>query len=285
MVATEHFPGPLVQQGWLRRQPSDAVVIADVRWVRGGSAREVFEAGHLPGAVSFDLDADLAAPAFVGPGRHPLPAPEAFATSMGRAGIGDDSPVVVYDDVRGSIAARLWWMLDVIGHPVALLDGGLGAWNGPLETGRGRRSSPASFTPRPWPPERVADADDVAKALRDGEAIVLDARAAERYRGEIEPIDPVPGHIPGARSAPWMQQLDPATGAFLSAKEIRAWFAALGVTDAGHVFAQCGSGVTACHAILAMRLGGIGDARLYEGSWSDWVSDPSRPVSTGREPG
>jgi thiosulfate/3-mercaptopyruvate sulfurtransferase len=285
VASTERFPGPIVGCTWLRQRPSDAVAIADVRWVRAGSAREAFAAGHLPGAVLMDIDADLAAPPFEGPGRHPLPTPEAFAVTMGRAGIADHTPVLVYDDVRGSVAARLWWMLDVLGHPVALLNGGLAAWDGPLETGRGRKPSRVSFTPRPWPAQAVADAQDVAGALRSGDATVVDARAAERYRGEVEPIDPVPGHIPGARSAPWTQYLDPATGLFLPMEELRAGFAAVGVRDARRAIAQCGSGVTACHAILAMRLAGIGDARLYQGSWSDWVSDASRPVSTGPEPG
>jgi thiosulfate/3-mercaptopyruvate sulfurtransferase len=284
MTAEEGFPGPVVDQRCLRRRPPGATVIADVRWVRGGSARRAFEAGHLPGALLFDIDGELSAPPFDGPGRHPLPSPEAFAGVLGRAGIGAETPVVVYDDVRGSVAARLWWMLDVLGHPVALLDGGLEAWEGLIETGPGRRAVPVPITPRPWPRERIADAGEVASALRSGSAIVIDARAAERYRGEAEPIDPVAGHIPGARNAPWMLSLDEA-GSFLGAAELRGRFAELGVTDAARAITQCGSGVTACHAMLAMRLAGLGDGRIYEGSWSDWVSDPSRPVAGGPEPG
>jgi thiosulfate/3-mercaptopyruvate sulfurtransferase len=281
----EGFPGPLVTQGSLERRRSSGDVLADVRWVRGGSARDAFAAGHLPGAVLLDIDADLAAPPFEGPGRHPLPAPEAFAAAMERAGIGDDTRVVAYDDVRGSVAARLWWMLDVLDHPVALLDGGLDAWKGPLETGSGRDPVPAVFTPKPWPAHLIVDVVDVTAALRSGTVTVVDVRAAERYRGAVEPIDPVPGHIPGARNAPWTGQLDPDTGRFLPPERLRAGLAMLGVTDAADVITQCGSGVTACHSILAMRLAGLGQGRLYEGSWSDWSSDPSRPVGIGAEPG
>ena len=282
----EPFHGPLVSQRWVRQRPANEVAIADVRWVRGGSARAAFVAGHLPDAVSLDLDADLAAPAFEGPGRHPLPTPEAFAAAMGRAGITDGTPVVVYDDVRGSVAARLWWMLDAIGHPVALLDGGLGAWDGPIETGPGRKPPEALFTPRPWPVQRIVDAADVVRTLLSGDGIVVDARAAERYRGEVEPIDPVPGHIPGARSVtldaePGSRDGDVPALRRAQDRGSRRWAS----PTRARTIAHCGSGVTACHAIIAMRLAGMGDARLYEGSWSDWISDPARPVRTGAEPG
>ena len=279
------FPGPVVEPEWLRDRPSDAtprLVIADVRWVPDGTSREVFERGHLPGAVLIDADLDLAAPPFQGPGRHPLPSPEAFAHSMTRAGIGDDTPVVVYDDARGSIAARLWWMLDAIGHPVALMDGGLEAWDGPLETGPDRNEGPThSFTPRPWPREQVADATAVQTALSGPNVVVVDVRAPERYRGDIEPFDRRAGHIPGARNAPWAGNADPKTGRFLSAEALRERWSTLGIEDADRVIAQCGSGLTACHAILSMRVAGLGQARLYEGSWSDWIADPARPIATG----
>jgi thiosulfate/3-mercaptopyruvate sulfurtransferase len=274
------FPGPLVDAAWLSAH-HDGVVVADVRWVLGGTAREAFELRHLPGAVSIDADRDLAAAPFDGPGRHPLPSPQAFAASMARAGVGDDTYVVAYDDARGSIAARLWWMLDVIGHPVAVLDGGLEAWNGPTETGAGHAPAPVGFTSTPWPRDALADAGLVDEARLDAASLVLDVRAAERFRGEIEPLDPVAGHIPGARSAPWTDSMDADTGRFLGPERMRERWAGAGVDDAGRVIAHCGSGLTACHAILSMRVADLGRARLYEGSWSDWVSDPSRPVATG----
>ena len=283
------LPGPVVQPEWLRSRLEEepGLAIADVRWTLGGSSREVFERGHIPHAVLIDADLDLAAPPFRGPGRHPLPSPEAFARTMMSSGIGDETPVVVYDDARGSIAARLWWMLDAIGHRVALLDGGLEGWKGPLETGLGRAPGPASFSAWPWPGASIANAAAVLAALEDPDpdAVVVDVRTPERYRGEIEPLDPVAGHIPGARSASWTGSLDPRTGRFMPAEPLRARWLELGISDAAQVIAHCGSGFTACHAILSLRLAGFGRARLYEGSWSDWVSDPSRPVATGAETG
>jgi thiosulfate/3-mercaptopyruvate sulfurtransferase len=282
------LPGILVQPEWLRANlEAPGLAIADCRWVPGGSALAAFEAGHIPGAVLLDADADLAAPPFSGgPGRHPLPTPRAFADTMGRAGIDDTTAVVAYDDAGGSYAARLWWMLDAIGHPfVSILDGALAGWQAPLETGPGRPPVATTFTARPWPRDLVADADDVAKGLVEGSALVLDARAAERYRGEVEPIDPVAGHIPGAISAPWVDNLDPATGRFLDPEVLRSRYTALGVRDDRKAIAHCGSGLTACHDVFAIRLSGLGHARLYEGSWSGWVSDRSRPVAAGPEPG
>lgn len=283
------LPGPLVDAAWLAAHlGADDLVIADVRWVAGegaAAARERFEAGHIPGAAYLGIDDDLAAPAFDGPGRHPLPSPEAFAATMGRAGIGDGTAVVAYDDARGSLAARLWWMLDVLGERAALLDGGLERWVGPLETGPpAAPREPAVFSTRPWPAGRLVDADEVARTLVARDAIVLDARAPERYRGEVEPLDPVAGHIPGAVSAPWTASLDGASGRFLEAGILRERFAAVGVGDDHPAIAHCGSGVTACHGLLAMRLAGL-DGRLYQGSWSDWVHDGTRPVATGEEPG
>jgi thiosulfate/3-mercaptopyruvate sulfurtransferase len=275
------LPGPLVSPEWLVEHLGEAgLVVADVRWVRDGSSRAVFEAGHLPGAILLDADDDLSAIG-EGAGRHPLPTPEAFAHAMEAVGIGDGTPVVAYDDVRGSIAARLWWMLDAIGHPVALLDGGLAAWSGPIVSGPAvTEPGPTTFAPRPWPPARLTDADGVAEALRSA-TVVLDARAAERYRGEAEPIDPVAGHIPGARSAPWTDNLDPATERFLSADRLRARYEELGVRTGGDTIAYCGSGLTAALDLLALRLAGFDDGRLYGGSWSGWIEDPARPVATG----
>jgi thiosulfate/3-mercaptopyruvate sulfurtransferase len=274
----------LVDAAWLGAH-LDEVVVADVRWSATGGTAEAeraFQTGHIPGAVFFDVDRDLAGEPFVeGPGRHPLPNPERFATTLASRGIGPDDRVVAYDDGGGSVAARLWWMLDAVGGRCALLDGGLAAWAGPLETGSPPVRGAAPIEVRPWPAERLADAGDVARALAGGEA-VLDARIGERYRGETEPIDPVAGHVPGARSAPFPDVLD-ANGRFRSPDELRAVFAAVGVRDGVVPIAYCGSGVTASLDVFALRLTGR-DARLYEGSWSDWVHDPSRPVATGDQP-
>jgi len=270
----------LVDAAWLADHLVE-VDLVDVRWSpaegAAGSIRD-FEAGHIPGAILLDVDRDLAGDPTNGPGRHPLPSPEAFARTLGEAGIGGVRPVIAYDDAQDSVAARLWWMLDGTGRACALLDGGLAAWTGRLEAGPSRPRASVAVEPRPWPPDRTADAHEILA----GERVVMDVRAPERYRGEVEPFDPVAGHIPGARSAPWTANLD-ANGRFLSGEALRDRFAALAIDD--RAIAQCGSGITACHSLFAMRLAGLGDARLYDGSWSDWVRDPQRPVATGVEPG
>jgi rhodanese-related sulfurtransferase len=198
---------------------------------------------------------------------------------MANAGIGDDDLVVAYDPAHGSHAVRLWWMLIVTGHRAAVLDGGLQAWSGPLEHGPQGARSPATFTARPWPADAVADADAVTAAPESGTATVLDARAPERYRGEVEPYDVKAGHIPGAVNAPWSENIDPATGRFLPSSELAARYGELGAD--GPTIVQCGSGITALHDSLAMRLAGLPMPRLYVGSWSDWVSDPDRPIVVG----
>jgi len=281
------LPGSLVSVEWLRRGMRDPLLaVADVRWYPDGSGRSRFEEGHIPGAVFVDVDADLASPKTKESGRHPLPSPEAYARAMERVGIGDESPMVAYDDAGGSNAARLWWMLSVTGHQAAVLDGGLQAWTGPLESGPSKpRPGGGRFTPRPWPNDRIVDASSVDRLRRDPKAVVLDARAPERYRAEAEPIDPVPGHIPGARNAPWSENLDPATGRFLSPEDLREKYRARGVEEGREVVAYCGSGVTSCHDVLALELAGIRGTKLYVGSWSDWITDPLRPVAQGSEPG
>jgi thiosulfate/3-mercaptopyruvate sulfurtransferase len=262
------------------------LIVADVRWYPDGSGRARFEEGHIPGAVFVDVDSDLASPKTAKSGRHPLPSPETFARAMEGAGIGDEEPVVAYDDAGGSNAARLWWMLSVIGHQAAVLDGGLQAWTGPLEVGPSKpRPGGGRFTPRPWPPDRIVDALAVDRLRRDPNAVVLDARAPERYRAEVEPIDPVAGHIPGAQSASWNENLDPRTGRFLSPADLRERYRARGVEEGGEIVAYCGSGVTSCHDVLALELAGIHGVKLYVGSWSEWITDRSRPVATGPEPG
>ena len=269
---------PAVDVSWLRAHRGE-VVLADVRWyLDGRSGRAAYDAGHLPGAVFVDLDRWLAAPPGPDAGRHPLPEPEVFAEGMAALGIGDDDAVVAYDDAGGVTAARLVWMLRVTGHDAALLDGGTAAWDGPLERAHPERA-PAVFTARPWPAERLAGVDDAL----DPAAVVLDARDPERYRGDREPVDPRAGHVPGAVNVPCRANLD-ADGRFLPVEQLRATFAAAGVTADSDVVSYCGSGVTACHNLLALELAGLPQGRLYPGSWSQYSADPDRPVAVGARP-
>ncbi len=242
--------------------------------------------GHLPGAIHADLNTDLSRPATPGAGRHPLPSPADFEARLCAWGVNRDSQVVAYDDGNGMYAARLWWMLRWLGHEaVAVLDGGLRRW---LELGLPLSAAvpaPAAgdFVARPRP-GLTASADEVLVATTDPGVRLLDARAAERYRGEVETIDRVAGHIPGARNHPFGTSLDPQ-GRFLPPAELRAALAAsLDGVPAGRAIAYCGSGVTACHLLLALEHAGLAGARLYPGSWSQWSSDPGRAVATGPEP-
>jgi thiosulfate/3-mercaptopyruvate sulfurtransferase len=272
--------GPLVTAAWLESH-SSAVRVVDARWyLDGRSGHEAYLRGHIPGAVWVDLDRELSAPATASAGRHPLPDPDAFAAAMTRLGIGDTTPVVAYDDAGGSVAARLWWMLHILGHEVAVLDGGLASWSGPLATDD-VAPAPAPFTARAWPADRIADADRVEAIRTRDDAVVLDARAPARFSAGDPAIDPRPGHIPGARNAPWAANLSPDTGRFLDPHALRERFAQLGAADARTVVAYCGSGVTACHDLLALTLAGLGDrVALYPGSWSHWAADESRPTET-----
>lgn len=282
---------PIVSTDWLAARLDDpALRIADVRWYLDPrrSGRAAYRAGHVPGAVFLDVDADLAAPGG-GPGRplgrHPWPPPEQVERVMGRAGIGPGVTVVAYDDQAGAIAARLWFLLRVHGHAeVAVLDGGLAKWiaeGRPLE-GDERTPPPAAFRAR-LEPGRVLSKGDVAGLLGAPGAVVLDARAPERYRGESEPVDPRAGHIPGALSAHYGGNLTPgAQPVFLPAEALRLRYERLGAA-AGQAVVYCGSGVTACHDLLALELAGLG-GRLYAGSWSEWSSDPELPVETGERP-
>ncbi len=277
----------LVDVQWLRANaleplPGHDVRIIDLRWyLQGKNAAEEYAKGHIVGAVFLDLNADLTAPE--GPGRHPIPSAESFEAAMRRAGVSADTHVVVYDDAGGSIAARLWWLLHHYAHPHAsILDGGLQAWlaaGGTLTTDV-PQVAPGEFRARPPWTDRVVDKTYVGKAIERG-ALVLDARSLERYRGDSEPIDARPGHIPGARSAPWAGNLD--AGVFKSAGALRSRFAALGADEGRETIVYCGSGVTACHDLLALELGGFRGARLYEGSWSDWAKDDTLPAAKGDE--
>lgn len=253
----------------------DGYVLADVRsYLDGRVGRDAYEEGHLPGAVFVDLDEQLAAHTDPRHGRHPLPEPEAFASAMAGLGIGDDDVVIAYDDAGGVMAARLVWMLRATGHEAALLDGGIQAYDGPLETATSPRA-PAHFTARPWPADRLASIDDAA----DPANVVIDARQRERFEGAADDLDPRFGHIPGARSLPCRENLAP-DGRFLPVDELRAKFAAVGITGAEPVVSYCGSGVTSCHNLLALEHAGLGGGRLFPGSWSQWSRDPDRPVET-----
>jgi thiosulfate/3-mercaptopyruvate sulfurtransferase len=281
---------PLITVDELARLLAGAeMALLDVRWRLGGPPGiDLYLAGHSPGAVLADLDRDLSAPpGRRGPGgRHPMPSTADFQAAMRRAGVRDDRPVVVYDDADSTAAARAWWLLRYFGHPsVRVLDGGYRAWtaagrhveSGPSAAGAaGAAAAPGDFTARPGHME-LLDAEATGTLARTG--LLLDARAGERYRGETEPLDPVAGHIPGAISAPTAENVRP-DGTFRPAADLAARFAALGAADGAAVGAYCGSGVTAAHEVLALSLAGI-PAGLYVGSWSEWITDPARPVVTG----
>lgn len=266
-----------------------ALRVVDCRWVLGqpGAGRAAYDAGHLPGAIHLDVDGDLAAPPEAGPGRHPLPEVGDFVRRLEAAGIGDEHLVVAYDDVGGWVAARLWWMLDVLGHQaVAVLDGGWQAWTA---AGRPITTDVPAFPPATlhlageW--SRTIERDELRERL--GMVTLLDARAGARYRGETEPIDAVPGHIPTAVSAPTADILG-SDGRFLPASVIAARYRDLGAAGAGvgarEVVTSCGSGVSACHHALAMRVAGLPDPLLYPGSYSDWTQR-GLPIVTGPDPG
>ncbi|MCD1570379.1 sulfurtransferase [Agromyces mediolanus] len=258
-------------------------VVLDVRWsLAAPDGRPAYRAGHVPGAVYVDLETELTAPPSPAAGRHPLPDEGAFTAAMRRWGVREGDAVVVMDDLGNQSAARAWWLLRHAGvADVRMLDGGLAAWRaagGTLETGDVEAEpgdATAHFGAMP-----VIDADAAAALPEHG--VLLDARAAERYRGEVEPIDPAAGHIPGARSAPSAGNLD-ADGRFLPPEALRERFAALGADGERPVAVYCGSGVTASHGVAALALAGVA-AALYPGSWSQWSNDPARPVATGDEP-
>ncbi|WP_328671952.1 sulfurtransferase [Streptomyces sp. NBC_00328] len=254
-------------------------VLLDVRWRLGGpNLRSEYENAHIPGAVFVDLDSELAGPAGAA-GRHPLPDPEVFGAAMRAAGVSRNRDVVVYDGGQGWAAARAWWLLGHSGHPsVRVLDGGFAAWSGPVSS---EVPSPAPGTFVPTAGARPSlDADGAAALARTG--LLLDARAGERYRGEVEPIDPVGGHIPGAVSAPTNENVT-EDGQFLPADELADRFKSLGVTPASEVGVYCGSGVSGAHEVLALAVAGI-PAALYVGSWSEWSQDAGRPVAVGPDP-
>ena len=254
-------------------------VILDVRWTLGGaSGASDFAKGHIPGAHFVDLDRELSAPP--GHGRHPLPDAGAFEAAMRRHGVDGPRLVVAYDAATGTSAARAWWLLRYFGHAnTALLDGGYAAWIAaglPTVSGDDHEPDPGDFaaTPGGMP---LIDADGALAVAREG--VLIDARAPERFRGETEPVDPVAGHIPGARNVP-AQLTQTADGRFLSPAELRSRYAGAGVEPGRPVAVYCGSGVVATEGVFAMGLAGI-DAALYAGSWSEWITDPNRAIEMG----
>lgn len=287
-----NLPRPLIRAeelaAWLAGTGPATMRLLDVRFdlARPAAGEAAYLEGHLPGAGYAHLERDLSAmppaEALCG-GRHPLPRREDFARTLGRLGIAPHTPVVVYDASGGMYAARAWWMLRWMGHDdVAVLDGGLPAWvaaGGTLGTGR---VEPAVQQPYPLagaPALQTIDVQDLQQRL--GALTLIDARGPERYRGEVEPLDPVAGHIPGALNRPFTANLGP-DGCFRPAAQLRQDFEALlGEREAATVVHQCGSGVSACHNLLAMAVAGFVDGRLYPGSWSEWCADPGRPVERG----
>ena len=280
-------PSPLIAASDLATalRRAEAPLLLDVRWTLGGPPGiSEYRRAHLPGAVFVDLDAELAGPPGGGRGRHPLPDAKTFEAAMRRAGVREGDQVVVYDAGKpGIAAARAWWLLRYFGHrDTRVLDGGLRAAvaAGIETTVDDPRPVPGTFTARSGAMP-LLDAAGAARIAATG--VLLDARSGERYRGEVEPIDPVAGHIPGARSAPAGETVD-AAGRLLTPAALQDRFEALGVHPGVTVGAYCGSGVTAAHAVLALEVAGL-PAALYCGSWSEWVSDPARPVATGADPG
>jgi thiosulfate/3-mercaptopyruvate sulfurtransferase len=269
-------------------RPRLAVVDCRFDLMNPEAGRQAYLRAHIPGARYADLNRDLSAP--VGPhtGRHPLPQPEVFAGRLGAMGIGNDTQVVAYDEANGSIAARLWWMLRWLGHDAAaVLDGGFKAWTargGALQSGE---ADPAAaervtrhFTPR-LDAGSVVSTAELERALQDPKAVLVDARAQDRYAGAVEPIDPVAGHIPGAVNHPFTANLG-ADGRFLPAAELkRRWQERLPGGDLENLVAMCGSGVTACHNLLSLEVAGLTGGKLYAGSWSEWIRDPRRPIARG----
>jgi thiosulfate/3-mercaptopyruvate sulfurtransferase len=281
---------PLVDVDWLASHLDDPQVrVVDVRWYLAGKrGADEYARGHLPGAVFLDLDRDLAGTPELGPGRHPLPSAAEFARVLERIGVTQSTTVVAYDDAGGAIAARLWWLLRYFGHGGGrVLDGGIGAWTG---CGRALSTEVPTVTPAPRLELSPGGAIVVDKAALDSlrgapDTVILDARSRDRFEGRNETVDARPGHIPGARSAPFVENLTAPGGALLPAEALAQRYRENGALSAGRVVCYCGSGVTACHDLLVLAMLGRGDAALYEGSWSDWARDPALPAATGAESG
>ncbi len=259
-------------------------LVADCRFDLGDpqAGNAAWRAGHIPGAIHVDLERHLSVAVTPQSGRHPLPHMDEFAATLSRLGIGSRTQVVAYDAGNGAYAARLWWMLRYAGHDaVAVLDGGIAAWiaeGRPVSTDSAART-PARFVARPRP-EMLCDAAGVSAAVARGD-LVVDVRGAERFAGDVEPLDAVAGHVPGALNLPFLLNLD-AAGRFRPAVELaQHWRERVGAVPGRAVICMCGSGVTACQGLLALETAGVKGGRLYAGSWSEWFRDPSRPIARG----
>jgi thiosulfate/3-mercaptopyruvate sulfurtransferase len=267
--------------------PNVAIVDCRYKVDDTGFGRRSYDEGHIPGAVFADVDHDLSGLKTGANGRHPLPEPSTFAETLGRFGIGNATQVFAYDQDAGMYASRLWWLLKWLGHDaVAVVDGGFAKWKreGRQISNATPAPAAASFVPH-LRPEMAVDAADVARILTDRSWKLVDARAPERYRGDLEPIDRVPGHIPTAVNHFYNWNVG-EDGAFLSADALREKLkASIGTTSLDHVVCYCGSGVTACQDLLALEHAGLTGAKLYPGSWSEWASDESRPIERGSENG
>lgn len=269
---------PFVDLGWCAGR-SGRTVLADTRWyLDGSSGRAAYEAGHIPGAVFVDLDRWLSAPASKEAGRNPLAAPEVFAQGMRAVGINDSDTVVAYDDAGGVIASRLVWMLRATGHNAAVLDGGISGYTGEQETAAPDRAE-GDFTARPWPSALLAD---IAEAS-NRKCKVIDARNRDRYNGQQDPVDPRPGHIPGAVSLPCRENLDPS-GKLLPNERLLENFERAGVTTGQGTISYCGSGVTACHNLLVLEHLGLGRGKLFVGGWSQYGHASQLPVEGASPP-
>jgi len=280
---------PLVDTATLSRElgRGDWIVV-DCRFTLTDppAGRAAYDRGHIPGARYAHLDDDLARPPSASEGRHPLPDRDRFTATLGSWGIRAGDKVVAYDEGSGAIAARLWWLLGWVGHERrAVLDGGFAAWQ---EAGLPVERTAPAFAARSYEARRrerdpVVATAEIAAAQAAGDLLV-DARAAPRYRGEQEPIDPKAGHVPGARNRPFSANVT-AAGRFRPPAELRVELTEL-LAGRGpeRLVAMCGSGVTACHLLLAMEVAGLPGGRLYAGSWSEWIRDPARPIKTGAEP-
>lgn len=280
LISSEELLAHLADPAW-------AVVDCRFSLADPGRGRRDYQEAHIPAAVYANLNEDLSSPVIPGQtGRHPLPDVAVFAATLSHWGIDESTQVVVYDDADGSIAARLWWMLRWLGHDgAAVLDGGWRNWRragNPVRGGVENRA-PRLFRPAVRPQMLATLADVMAVVAGEASALLVDARAADRFRGENETVDVVAGHIPGALNAPYATNSAP-DGRFLSADALQARFQALlGTTPAQEAIVYCGSGVTATHDLLALAVAGLEGARLYAGSWSEWITDPRRPQARGEE--